>query len=89
MTAALAAPPDWPPRPPPVVETRSAVMLREAAGFLATLRAEFPRLAFVADPVAGVWFAVGGRGFFERARTGIELRDRLIASGLSPREVAQ
>ena len=44
---------------PRSTETASAVMLREATGFLASLRAEFPKLAFVADPVAGMRFAVG------------------------------
>jgi hypothetical protein len=82
----VAAPPEWPPRQvsrpePRAVEMPSAVVLREGAGFLASLRAEFPRLAFVADPVAGMWFAVGAGGFFLRARTAIELRDRLLASG--------
>lgn len=53
--------------------------------FLTRLREEFPKLGFVADPPAGAWFAVGDGGFFERGRTGIELRERLIAAGRRPR----
>lgn len=53
--------------------------------FLTRLREEFPKLGFVADPPAGAWFAVGDGGFFVRGRTGIELRERLIAAGWRPR----
>ncbi|GAA4229963.1 hypothetical protein GCM10022254_23610 [Actinomadura meridiana] len=78
-----------------VDETREAVLsvLKDAPDecppgpdeFLTRLRAEFPKLGFVADPSAGAWFAVGGGGFFVRGRTGIELRERLIAVGWRPR----
>ncbi|MQY04750.1 hypothetical protein [Actinomadura macrotermitis] len=58
----------------------SAALLQQAAVALARLRAEYPGLGFVADPVAGVWFAVDGRDFLLQARTGIKLRERLLAA---------
>ncbi|WP_157431612.1 hypothetical protein [Actinomadura hibisca] len=43
-------------------------------------------MAFTADATAGRWFAVRGKDFFVRAVSGIDLRDKLIAAGLRPRE---
>ncbi|MEV4255501.1 hypothetical protein AB0J52_20295 [Spirillospora sp. NPDC049652] len=58
----------------------------DAAEFLAVLRAEFPGVAFAADSAAGRWFAVRGKSFFVRAVNGLELREKLLAAGLRPRE---
>lgn len=70
-----------PPEPGP-----GQVAFVEGAVFLAQLRREFPLVGFIADPAAGVWIAVVGRGFFARGRTGIELRERLPVMGLRPQQ---